>query len=187
MPFFQLTQVWRTKWRALLGPRAPPTERSSSNHHQWWWIEPNSTMMAGKMRHDAFGMTPASRTWLLACLIAMSGVVEAAKIYWVPFPGSISHYMLAAKIGKELVARGHEVRFRTQLVHAALCLQPFVAEALRLHYQHVQSCFLSRNCHHARVTALPPSCTSPISSSYWPQKKLSGQSGCAGDYRQQRL
>jgi len=45
---------------------------------------------------------------LCLLLLASSHEADAKKIVWVPFPGSVSHHMLAAKVGKELAARGHE-------------------------------------------------------------------------------
>jgi hypothetical protein len=43
-----------------------------------------------------------SKMWqqltLAACAILASSPVDAKKIFWVPFPGSVSHHMLAAKV-----------------------------------------------------------------------------------------
>ena len=34
-----------------------------------------------------------------ACAGFSAPAVDAKKIFWVPFPGSVSHHMLAAKVG----------------------------------------------------------------------------------------
>ena len=50
---------------------------------------------------------------LLMMLLAALAIVSlacGAKIVSMPYPGGISHVFIAAKIGIELAARGHEVR-----------------------------------------------------------------------------
>jgi UDP:flavonoid glycosyltransferase YjiC (YdhE family) len=41
-------------------------------------------------------------------ILALADVGAGKKIVWVPFPGAVSHHMLAAKVGRELASRGHE-------------------------------------------------------------------------------
>ena len=35
-----------------------------------------------------------------ACAAFAATTVDAKKIFWVPFPGSVSHHMLAAKVSR---------------------------------------------------------------------------------------
>ena len=44
----------------------------------------------------------------VAALLLACACVDAKKIYGLAYPGGHSHRLLMAKIGKELVSRGHE-------------------------------------------------------------------------------
>lgn len=47
-------------------------------------------------------------TAIAVATVALIAGATAEKIVWIPFPGAVSHHMLAVKTGRELMKRGHE-------------------------------------------------------------------------------